>query len=264
MKRKLLALDLDGTIVNDDYVLTEESKRALARAREAGHVVAYVTGRRDVDMYNMRHDIPCADYMVLNNGGKVVRNSDGAVLYNKTIAPEDCRKLIEYALEQDLQLHICDGMTWIVTRMTEGTMDYARSLGIVPGVFRSLEETEWEKGLEGFMATCDWDPISRYIEENLPGASYVHSEPECIDIMAPGIRKWDGIEILSRLLDIPTEDVIAAGNYYNDMDMIRMAGLGVAVANSPQEVKDIADYVTRLDNNHHVAVEIVSLAGVEV
>lgn len=262
MARKLLALDLDGTIVRDDYVLTQRSKEALAAARKAGHVVAYVTGRRDVDMYNLRQDIPCADYMVLNNGGKVVRTSDGAVLHNVLIRPDSCRRLIEYALENDLQLHICDGMNWIVTRMTEGTMDYARSLGITPGIFRSLEETEWEKGLEGFMATSDWEPISTYIDKHLTGVDFVHSEPECIDIMARGIRKWDGIEVLSKLLDIPTEDIVAAGNYYNDMDMIRMAGLGIAVANSPEEVKAIADYVTKLDNNHDAAVEIVAQIGV--
>ena len=243
-------------------MLTQRSKDALAAARKAGHVVAYVTGRRDVDMYNIRQDIPCADYMVLNNGGKVVRTSDGAVLHNVLISPKSCRRLIEYALENNLQLHICHGMNWIVTRMTDSTMDYARSLGITPGIFRSLEETEWEKGLEGFMATSDWEPISQFIDKHLSGVDFVHSEPCCIDIMARGIRKWDGIKVLSGLLGIPDEDIVAAGNYYNDIDMIRQAGLGIAVANAPDEVKAAADYVTRLDNNHDAAVEIVARLGV--
>ena len=71
-KKGMLALDLDGTAVCDDYHMGEATKRAILLAREAGYVTAFVTGRRDMDMLTLDEDSLCVDYLILNNGGKIV------------------------------------------------------------------------------------------------------------------------------------------------------------------------------------------------
>lgn len=258
MRRKLLAMDLDGTACADDYSMSESSVDAIRRAQEAGHVVAFVTGRRDVDMLSLGEEQWEVGYHILNNGGKIIRCSDRAILSNKTIDGAASRKLIEYCVKNGFQLHLVDGYDWLVTRMTEGTMEYARELNYIPEVFHTPEEVNW-KNPEGFMATCDWEPVAKYIDENLPEMIYVHSEPGTIDIMAAGLTKWGGICELADLMGIPYEDTIAVGNYYNDMDMIEHAGTGIAVANSLDPVKEIADYVTKEDNNHDAVKEIVDM-----
>lgn len=108
------------------------------------------------------------------------------------------------------------------------------------------------------MATRDWKPVAEYIDQNLPELYYVNSEPECIDIMAAGVSKWKGIEILAKRLGISSKDIIAAGNYYNDIDMLRHAAVGIAVANSLDPVKENADYITKNDNNHDAVAEIIN------
>ncbi|MDD3173549.1 MAG: HAD hydrolase family protein, partial [Herbinix sp.] len=128
MKRKLLAMDVDGTAVRDDYKLGHVSKKAIERARQAGHVIAFVTGRRDIDMLSMGRDGRCVDYLILNNGGKILRCEDEAVLFNDLIDPESCKKLITYCLDNQLQLQICSGLLWKVSCMTESTLEYARSV----------------------------------------------------------------------------------------------------------------------------------------
>ena len=241
MGRKLLAMDIDGTAVRDDYSMGTASKKAIEEAKRAGHVIAYVSGRRDIDMLTLKDDERwIVDYHILNTGGKILRCCDREVLYNKLIPPAVCRRLLAYCFEKNLQLQICDGMIWKVTKMTEQTMEYARN------------------GIEGFMATSDLQRVAEYIDQYLPEIYYVNSEPGCVDIMASGVSKWRGIKILAESLNIAHEDILTVGNYYNDIDMLQHAGVGIAVANSLPEVKDVADFVTEYDNNHDAVAEIIS------
>ena len=77
--------------------------------------------------------------------------------------------------------------------------------------------------------------------------------PNCIDILDGGISKAKGISIISEELDIPREEVIAVGDNINDIEMIEYAGLGVAMGNAPEKVKDKADYVTTSNNDDGLA-----------
>ena len=75
--------------------------------------------------------------------------------------------------------------------------------------------------------------------------------------MADGISKWKGIGIIADVEKIEKENIIAVGNFYNDMDMIKNAAIGIAVANAPEDVKKVADYVTERTNNENAIEEVV-------
>ena len=107
------------------------------------------------------------------------------------------------------------------------------------------------------MATIDLEPVCRFIDQLRLPMSYTPSEDQCVDIMTLGISKWGGLQRLARLLEIPDERIIAAGDYNNDIEMIQGAGIGVAVGNALDEVKAAADYVTKRDNDHDAIAEIV-------
>lgn len=256
MKPCLLALDLDGTACNDQSRLGEKTKQALLAARSRGHVVVFASGRRDIDMVSMGDSHRCADYLVLNNGGKLIRTSDGAVLFNELIDAGAACSLITHCLEHNYLLHVVSGMYWAVNRWDEGLQKYVEELGAAPVMYHSLDEVPFDR-VEGFMATADMGPICRFIDEQELPLLHVHSEPTCTDIMREGITKWHGLSRLAKLLDIPRERVIAAGDYNNDLDMIRRAGIGVAVQNALPVVKAAADFVTPHDNNHDAVADIV-------
>lgn len=258
MSKKLLAMDLDGTAVKDDYSMSLSSVEAIKKAQDNGHIVAYVSGRRDVDMLTLGDEKWCVDYQILNNGGKIIRCKDKKIIMNQTIDEETSKKLITFALGNNLQLHICNGMIWQVTKMTDGTMNYAKIVGVIPEVVDSLDKIDYS-AIEGFMATSDLDPIGKYIDENLENLCYSHSEPGTIDIMRKDVSKWNGVKALADILGIDYKDTITVGNYYNDIDMLKKAGIGIAVENSVQDAKDAADYVTKEDNNHDAVKEIVDL-----
>jgi len=252
----LLALDLDGTTVDSRGKLGQRTKRALLRAREQGHLVVFATGRRDIDMYAFWEESRYADFLLLNNGGKLMRAEDQAVFFNHRIAPEASRKLIRKCLEKDWQLHVISEGYWAVNRWNTGLREYVDLLGTAPIGYQTLEDTPWET-VEGFMATVDREQICAYIDrEGLPLA-YTPSEDACTDIMTRGISKWGGLQELMAMKGIPADRVIAAGDYTNDLPMIRGAGIGIAVANALPEVKAQADYVTEHDCDHDAVAEIV-------
>lgn len=256
MIRKLFAMDLDGTAVADDYSLPFSAVEAIMDARDKGIVTAFVSGRRDVDMLTMGEEQYCVDYHILNNGGKIIRCKDKEVIDNQLIARDPAIKLLQYALTNELQLHIISGMKWQITKLNESTLAYAKLVGIIPEVIDKTEEVDLDH-IEGFMATKDLKPIAEYIDNHLPELSYVHSEPGTIDIMAAGVSKINGIFRLADILKIGKEDIVTAGNYYNDIEMIEKAGTGIAVANAVDELKQIADYVTVNDNNHDAVKEML-------
>lgn len=256
MRSYLLALDLDGTACDSSGHLGEETKQALTEARALGHQICFATGRRDIDMYSFWEESKYADYLLMNNGGKLVRTEDRAVLFNDYITPDTVKQLVTHCLEKGHQLHVFSEDHWAVNRWSDGLQSYVDQLGTAPVRYSTLEELPWQQ-VEGFMVTADLVPICEYIRAAGLPLSCAPSEPGCVDIMAPGISKRGGLERLIRLLDIPRQRLIAAGDYINDLEMIRYAGIGIAVANALPEVKIAADYVTQRDNDHGAVAEIV-------
>ena len=115
------------------------------------------------------------------------------------------------------------------------------------------------EAVESFMVSGDQEAVARLVrEEHLP-LLCVPSEPGCCDILPAGAGKWQGVQRLSEMLRIPVSDILAVGNYDNDIDMIRGAGVGVAVANALEHVRSAADYVTARTNNEDALVEIASV-----
>ncbi len=254
----LLAMDLDGTACNSRARLGERTKEALERFRARGNIVCFATGRREVDMLSFGDDDRFADYLLLNTGGKLVRTSDRTVLFREAVDPEAARTLITHCLAEGLQLHVLDGMYWAVNRWNDGLTEYVEELGRAPVPYGSLSEVPWTH-LEGFMVTADLVPVTRYIErEGLP-LMCLASEPDCVDIMPAGVSKWEGIRRLAEMIGIPHRRIAAAGDYDNDLDMIRKAGIGIAVANALPHVREAADYVTPNDNDHDAAADIAEM-----
>ena len=252
----LLALDLDGTTVNRRGKLGEKTKAALLAARERGHLVVFATGRRDIDMFSFWEESKYADFLLLNNGAKLMRPDTGEVLFNHVIPPVAARMLIETCLRENWQLHVTSGDYWAVNKWNDGLQSYIDYLGTAPLRYSCLEDTPWQQ-VEGFMVTTDLEPVCRFIGETRLPLAYTFSEDNCVDIMAWGISKWGGLTELMQRLRLSPEQVIAAGDYNNDLPMIRGAGIGIAVANALPEVKAVADYVTKNDCDHDAVAEIV-------
>lgn len=254
--QRILALDLDGTSVDDQGNLGRKSVEAIRAAQQRNWLVCFVSGRREIDMLYMDDSWRVADYMILNNGGKIIRVEDDAVLHNVYINKTDALELLTHCLTEDLQIYAVNGTNWWVNRENDSGRAYAETLGSYPTLFSRATQLPYDR-IEGFMVTEDGDAVGAWIAEQCMRLEVLPSEPGCIDVMEAGVSKDAGLRKLAELLNLSLAGSVAVGNYSNDIDMLRCAEVSVAVASALDEVKDIADYITVADHNQDAVAEVV-------
>ncbi len=257
MTRKLIAMDLDGTAVDSSGNLLPEVKAAISAARDAGHIAAFVSGRADTDMIPIEDECRSVDYMILNNGAKVIRSMDNRVLYNEPIDRDGAVCLVNFCLERGLQVYVINGRDWYVNRWSERLQAYIDLLGYGPVYFERPEQLPLDH-IEGLTVMGETGAVCSFVRGGGFGLRAVVSEEECTDILNEGTDKWKGIRKLLDLLHMKPGDVIAVGDYENDLEMIGCAGIGVAVGNALDCVKARADYVTVRDNDHGAVADMIN------
>ena len=101
--------------------------------------------------------------------------------------------------------------------------------------------------------------LDRLIEREQLNLYTMHSQPHYYDVLQHGITKWHAVSFLAQRLRIPSEDIIAVGNFSNDVEMIKKAGLGIAVRNASEDAKAAADYITHRSNHRNAIGEVVDM-----
>lgn len=255
-KKKILALDMDGTILNDHGQLTDEVIATIREVRKTGCIVAFVTGRREIDIFPIRERCAYADYLLLDNGAVMIDVSRNEKVFHKKPDSETARMIVEWCLKNNFLLYVIAGRKLAVNRITEGVLEYAASIQTEAYIYSDWKELPTHE-IDGLMVTDEGSAISEFLKSHgLPLYSR-RSEPNCIDLIVEGTGKWKALEYLATMLGVDKKDIIAVGNYTNDIEMISEAGIGVAVANALNEVKEAADYVTESDNNENPVREIL-------
>ena len=257
MTSKLIAMDLDGTAVDSRGSLCPEVKAALKAARDAGHVAAFVSGRSDTDMIPLEEDCRSVDFLILNNGAKVICAGDSRVLHNEPIDREGAVRLVDFCLERGQQVYVFSGREWYASCRSKRLQSYADQLGCGPLYFERPDQLPLDR-IESLTVMGDTAPVCAFVKEGGFGLRAVVSEAECTDILNQGTSKWGGIQKLLELLGMAPRDVIAVGDYENDLEMISHAGIGVAMGNALDSVKAIADYVTVRDNDHGAVADVIN------
>ncbi|MDL2293819.1 HAD-IIB family hydrolase [Ruminococcaceae bacterium OttesenSCG-928-D13] len=252
----LFALDMDGTCLNDAGQLAPHTLKALAQARGAGWRICFVTGRTGVDMASFEYDREVADYLLLNSGGKLVESPTGKVLWNRCVPEPDARALVAHCAQSGWPLYCIAGAEVWLNIVSQSAADYLAAMGVTPRCFTSAAQVPCHR-IEAFMATTHAEQVIEYMARAGLDTSWAWSEPGCIDITAGGVTKESGLAALLAQLGMDAADLVAMGNYDNDIGMLKMAKVGVAVKNAPAKVRAAADHVTTADNNGPAVPEVV-------
>jgi HAD superfamily hydrolase (TIGR01484 family) len=235
---KLIALDMDGTLLNEDKKISAENQEAIRQATEEGKIVIMSTGRGAVSAMPYIKELGLSTPLVVVNGSEVWESPDK--LLKRTLLPtETVRKLHALALEQD---------SWWWAYSVEGVFNRESEAMDIDG-------QEWLKF--GFY-TENQEKLRRIrdIVEGWGSLEITNSHPFNLELNPLGISKASGVETVCQLLDIRMSEVIAMGDSENDITMIREAGLGVAMGNAQDEVKRIAD-ITTVTNDEHAVAKII-------
>lgn len=249
--RKILILDIDGTLVNSEKVITPETLKYINIIQDMGHIVALASGRPYPGMKQYVDALKMDEkngYIISFNGGKIISCEKGEVVYSNCMPGKYLQGLYDFALEHDMGLvTYSDDMVITGTRL-DNYMQYEARLNYMP--IYSVEDfcgyvdfdvvkclmTAPEKQAE----ECEKILAQRYSRE----LNVFRSEPYFIEITNKGVDKAKAVENLLNILGIERKNSICCGDGYNDLTMVSYAGVGVAMANAQQIVKDNADYVT--------------------
>lgn len=267
MEIKLIAMDLDGTALqNDRKTFSPRLHRALEAAYKRGVIIAPVTGRQFELLPEVLKTHPVWESLaVLCNGAQVRRLSDGQVLSRMDIGAQALRDMLAFAERRSLPVEFSvNGKLHLTARdfdrqLPWPDLQFHRDTILASrGVIVESLEPLCREPVEKINLLCIPAEIRDAVTEELKqiAVSAVWSSATSMEITHPEATKGRGVEELCRLLGVPMETVMALGDSGNDETMLRRAGLGVAMGNAPDYVKAWADAVTETNWNDGAAIAI--------
>ena len=265
MKKRLLFLDLDGTLLNDAKEITEGNRQALDRALQRGHGVIIATGRPLKSALALARrlglDKPGC-YTIAYNGAKVYDWAKEETIFSCTMAIDSAIRVFEKAGELDEHVQTYDSLDVLVEPQGEDAAlaRYCQMVGmthrVISDVHTDLKEEpvkclviNYEKK-DGLLQMQDW------IRRDATQLDCFFSCEYFLEVVPKGMNKGEAVKMLCGVLGVEIENAVAVGDAANDLAMLKAAGIGVAMINGTDEVKAAADYITTRDNNHDGVAEV--------
>ena len=251
---RLIALDLDGTLTNSDKVITPHTFEVLMRAQAAGVRLVLCSGRPTYGIAALARQLKLEEnggFVLSCNGANIIDWITGDLLFRQPLEARFRPQLLELADAHGLPLLTYRGDCILATRNDSPYLDEEARINQMPVEVVTDFIAEASR-LEGGAPKCliPGDPeLLVELEEKMKtifgdALSISRSAPFFLEIMAPGVGKDHSLARLLAHLDLSREQLIAFGDGFNDLTMLRFAGMGVAMANAVEEVKAVADFVT--------------------
>lgn len=265
MTYKLICIDMDGTLLNDEKEVSEENKEAIKEAHEKDVHIAICTGRLFTSAKNYGDIIGVKAPIIASNGAYIREKDEEKVIYKKT-------------LDRDIATRIYETIKKFKFSKFFNTFDIIASEGSFPEWYMYIKFNE---GLpkEKRIHLKEYETFYDFIDENdgeilkfvaaskdieelekaknelrkLNDIEIFRSSPMNFEINAKEVSKGNAVKKLAEIYGIDRNEVICIGDSDNDLSMVEYAGLGVAMGNAEEEVKAIADYITDTNNNNGVA-----------
>lgn len=274
MEVELIAMDLDGTALQPDHVtISPRLRDALETAHSRGIQIVPVTGRPYKLLPPVLEANPAwKQYGILCNGGQIRNLCTGEILYSLMISQQDLQSLVKLAQAYEIPMEFsADSRQYLTQRdwqVQQGQPGMAFHCGtILPKsgvVVDSLLPlcTDSHYPVEKVNLNCIPDGLRGKVEKALAlmAVSGVWSSPNCMEITHKNATKGVALKRLCQMLGIPMEQVLALGDSGNDLSMLQMAGVGVAMGNAPEALQQAADAVTKSNEEDGAAIAIERFA----
>ena len=236
---RLLALDLDGTVLTRNGQITEETKVWIKRAIDAGVIVILATGRGLYQVETFLKELDLETPMVLANGGEIWKKP-GELLERYTIDKEDIRMLHSIAIEAE-----ADFGGYSVEYATEEMNVWTDEMFHYNWITFSIRHEN----------PTVLTQMKMHIDHSST-LEVISFAPANMDFSLKGISKESGVRKVCEYLNIDMDSVIAIGDNLNDLKLIQSAGLGIAMGNADEKLKQAADWVTASNEEDGVAKAI--------
>lgn len=256
---EIIVLDLDGTLTNRDKVITLRTREALMEAQRRGKKVVLASGRPTPGVMPLAKELELekhGGFILSFNGGVIMNCRTREVVFSRQLPTEANQRIIGLAMEHRVSILTYEREHLVVSdakcpyaalesRINHMAMEEHRDMA----AYVSFQVPK-------FLMMDDGDYLAM-VEPRVKAAlgknfSVYRSEPFFLEVLPRGIDKALSLERLLEVLGLSREEMIACGDGYNDLSMIRFAGLGVAMENAVLPVRKAADYITASNNEDGV------------
>ena len=268
----VIALDLDGTLLDSQKRLSPRNRAALERAAARGAQVVPTTGRFFGMMPETVRGLPFVRYAITINGAQVYDRKTDAAIAREEIPLADAIAVMETLDKYDV-IYDCyrDNWGWMTAALQGKAVDYATDEHYlklvrefrhpVPELKSHLRETAEDGGVQKIMlfSRCDerqsrvLDAVRGEVESRFPGIRVTASTWNNLELNSSGAHKGNALRRFAKHLGLGLENCMAFGDGMNDFTMVEAAGLGVAMENADPEVKRVAKYVAPSNDDCGVA-----------
>ena len=272
MKYKLLVLDVDGTLLNDEREISKRTLAALLKVQQMGVRIVLASGRPTYGLMPLAKTLELGNYggFVLSyNGCQIIKAQNGEILFERRINPEMLPYLEKKARKNGFAIFTYHDDT-LITDSPDN--EYIKNEALLNNL-KIIKEDEFSTAIDFAPCKCmlvsDKEKaligLEQHWEKRLAGTlDAFRSEPYFLEVVPCGVNKANTLGALLEHLGVTREEVIAVGDGVCDVTMLQLAGMGVAMGHSQDSVKVCADYVTASNEEDGVALAVEKLILAEV
>lgn len=267
MRYKMIAIDMDGTLLNSKGLITDKTLQTLRRVVDAGILLTISTGRpiQGVEKYNSL--LHLKGPVITYNGAVIVDWGSRKRLFERGLLSGDARKIIEFGLQYDTTMCIWAGDRLYGNKLDRRIHEYKKLSGVEPILAKNFGELA-DNGIIKILWYDDPERIQRAVGDfsaDLYGeVTCCRSKPEFLEFFNRKVSKARAVEKVGQLYSIKREEIIAIGDELNDLEMIQYAGLGIAMGNADENIRKQAQYVTDTNDRDGVRKAIEEFLGKEL
>ena len=279
---KLVAVDLDGTLLNSYGEITEETKKSIKKAKEKGVEIVISSGRPIDSIKEIAKEIESENYFIAGNGAIIYDIKKDEIIYKNYINKEKVLEIIKVCEENSISYNLYTEKMILAKALKYNVLYYHKEnskkeenkkmkIMIVENMYEYVSNLKDEKFVK--ITICDdtksiFDSIIKKIKQiekidildvsHMSRKTIKQGEKEVLieyfytEISANNVDKWYAIEYLAKKLNIKENEIIAIGDNINDKKMIEKAGIGVAIEGATPEITKIADFITKSNNENGV------------
>lgn len=266
MNYKLLATDMDGTLLGSDKQISKKNQDAINEALEAGKIVLFSSGRCIDELKEFFPMFPKMRYVLCESGAGIYDLEEEKFLYRKTLDPSCVEEILRYVHEKDVMIQVLTQNHSVLSREDYENLDhyymagyhghFTRTALITDSSYEYCKDIGWRAEK---LCLYHENPEERLVTkerfESLP-LCLAYSETTSLEVSPQGVDKGIAITRLCEQLGITTEEVMAIGDGFNDMSILKTVGLPVAMGNAVPEIKEICAHVVA-DCDHDGVAEAI-------
>lgn len=260
----LIAMDMDGTVLNSQGQISNTTINILNSEELKNMTIMFATGRMPKAVINILSQLKISKIVISHNGALISNLDTGEILFSKFVMKLAIEKAIQIHNSRGITLHLNGVENVFVDRITNQTQKYERDLDIHVTVVKDLMTVS--KNIVSFLFLGEKEILENVkydLLKQFPNVNYVfipdNDNMWMLQILGKNISKGGSLISFAESKKIPKSKIISFGDNFNDVEMIKESGLGIAMANAQPEILNIADAITLSNDDNGIVYALSQL-----